>query len=163
VSRIGLISKLQARDRPGSLRYIMMEPSGKELSYNLTTFVAGMSLVFRHNPRYRELSATNTSFRDGSEDAVSPVTRLIAYSGDPMALSFYTCECGMYFRAVQEHSINGSTCRCDCGRTVRFHGQVTSLWKTRRLDSLFGTGWTDVPLADSPDEHSGSPAERTFR
>jgi len=76
--------------------------------------------------------------------------RLIAYSGrDPMAsLSFYTCECGMYFKALQEQSSNGSTCRCDCGRAISFHGQVVSLWKTRKLDSLFGMGWTAIELRD---------------
>ena len=83
------------------------------------------------------------------------MSRLIAYSGrDPIAsLSFYACECGMYFKARQEQSINGSAYRCECGRTIAFHGRVVSLWKTRNLDSLFGAGWTAISLSDM--EESG--------
>ena len=86
------------------------------------------------------------------------MTRLIAYTGDPMAsLAFYACECGMYFKAVQTRSANGSTCRCECGRVVVFHGQVVSLWNARKLNSLFGTGWTEIPVAETREAPADNP------
>src|SRR5262245_5552788 len=74
-----------------------------------------------------------------------PMSRLLAYSGNQIAtLSFYSCDCGMHFKALQESSVNQQRYRCECGDMVIFHGHVISLWKTRKLDSLFGTGWTEV-------------------
>jgi hypothetical protein len=79
----------------------------------------------------------------------SPMSRLIAYSeGTAVSLSFYHCDCGMYFKTLQQKSSDGSMYLCECGRAVEFYGQVVSLWKTRTIESLFGTGWTDVPLAE---------------
>src|SRR4030095_4236780 len=74
---------------------------------------------------------------DLSVDRNDPMSRLIAYSGNQMAtLSFYSCNCGMHFRALQESSENQQTYPCECGGMVIFHGRVTSLWKSRKLDSL---------------------------
>lgn len=73
------------------------------------------------------------------------------------SLAFYACECGMYFKAVQARSTNGSTCRCECGSTVVFHGQIVSLWKTRKLDTLFGTGWTEIPVMETREAPNDNP------
>ena len=74
--------------------------------------------------------------------------RLIAFSeNDVASLSFYHCDCGTFFKVLQEQSRDASTHRCECGASVVFSGRVVTLWKTRTIESLFGAGWNEVPIS----------------
>jgi len=75
------------------------------------------------------------------------MTRLLAYSEkDVASLSFYHCDCGIYYKALQEQSCEACLHPCECGSSVLFYGRLISLWKTRNIESLFGTGWIEVPI-----------------
>jgi len=79
------------------------------------------------------------------------MTRLIAFSeNDVASFSFYHCDCGTYFKVLQEQSRDASMHRCECGASVMFSGRVVTLWKTALSNPCLAPDGTRSRFQDRP-------------